>query len=315
MKPITPFLIAGAIFATVTLHAAETPSGDFEKDRKAILGMVGNFEVNFFFHETLPLKADYKTIAKPYKEEAFETVSVAEDNGKTIILQHVLEVDRMVVKHWAQEWTYEDREISSFQGHNTWEKQQLGETETKGAWTQRVTGTTDEPRYEGSGKWVHYPDSSVWTSDESNRPLPRREYTTRTDYDLLSVTNRQTVTATGWFHEQDNEKWVKRDGKEFPLCREVGLNTYTRVTDGEFAGAKNYWEKTAPFWKQVRSVWSKLDAENPKIELRDKVDGRTLHASMDDMAKRVIKGESVSDGEIRDLIATYTVAAPDQAKQ
>jgi hypothetical protein len=314
MNPITSSLIAGAIFSTVTLHAADAPSAAFEQDRKAILGMTGDFEVNFFFHETVPLHTGYQTIGKPYKEEAFETVSVAEDKGTTIILQHVLQVDRIVVKHWSQIWTYQDRDILNFQGHNTWEKQKLAETATRGTWTQRVTGTTDEPRYESSGIWVHHPGASVWTSGETCRPLPRREYSSRNDYDILRVTNRQTITANGWYHEQDNEKWVKRDGKQFPLCREVGLNSYLRVPEGEFAMAKSYWDKTASFWKQVRSVWEEVGTENPEIILQAKVDDRSLHKSMEILAKRVTKGETIPDAEIRDLIASFLVVAPDQTK-
>jgi hypothetical protein len=314
MKPITSFLVASAILSTVTLSAADAPSAAFEQDRQAILGMSGDFAVSFFFHETLPLQAGYKTIGKPYKEDAFETVNVVEDHGNTIILQHVLEVDRIVVKHWSQVWTYEDSDILEFQGHNTWVNQELGEAETKGTWTQRVTGTTDEPRYESVGKWVHHPDSSVWTSATTFRPLPRREYSTRSDYDLLSVTNRQTVTANGWYHEQDNEKWAKRDGKQFPLCREFGLNSYIRVNEGEFTGAHKYWDKTAPFWKQVRTVWDASAAAKPQIVLQDTVGGRSLQESMEAMAKRVTKGEAVPDTEIRELIGSFITGAADQTK-
>ncbi len=314
MKPITTLLVAGAIFSTITLHAADVPSEAFEKDRKAILRMTGDFAVTFFFDETMPLQAGYQPIGKPYEEEAFETVKVAEDHGTTIILQHVLEVDRVVVKHWSQIWTYEDRETLTFQGDSTWEKQQLSETEIKGAWTQRVTGTTDEPRYESAGKWVHHPDASVWTSGVTLRPLPRREYSTRSDYDLLSVSNRQTVTDQGWYHEQDNEKWVKRDGKQFPLCREAGLNRYMRVSEGEFAGANKYWDKTASFWKQVRTAWDESAASRSTVVLQDKTDGRSFHDSMEAMAKRVTKGEVVTDTEIRKLIGSYVGVAPDQTK-
>ncbi|MES2476121.1 MAG: DUF6607 family protein [Verrucomicrobiota bacterium] len=313
MKSFTPFLIAGAIFACSNLHAAE-PSEAFEKDRKAILAMTGDFEVNFYFHETLPLQAGYKTIGKPYEEDAYETVKVAEDDGKRIVLQHILQVDRVVVKHWSQVWTYEDQEILEFQGHSKWEKKSVSEADAKGKWTQRVTEVTDAPRYEAAGKWVHHDESSEWTSDVTSRPLPRREYTSRSDYDFLAVTNRHTVTSNGWHHEQDNTKWVKRDGKQFPLCREVGLNRYIRVTDGEFARANSYWDKTAGFWKTVRTVWDESIASRPVTVLQEKVNDASLYKNMEAMGKRVTQGETVSDAEIRSLIASFLAVAPDQTK-
>ena len=162
---------------------------------------------------------------------------------------------------------------------------------------------------------MHHPDASVWTSGVTLRPLPRREYSTRTDYDLLSVTNRQTVTATGWYHEQDNEKLVKRDGKQFSLCREAGLNRYIRVTEGEFAGANRYWDKTASFWQQVRTAWDESTDARSKVVLQDKADGRSFHEGMEAMAKRVSKGEAVSESEVRELISSYFATAPDQTQR
>src|SRR5687768_3971614 len=63
-------LLAGALFVSSAFASEES----FEKDRKAILSMAGDFKVGFHFQETLSLHAGYKPEEKPYKEEAFETV-------------------------------------------------------------------------------------------------------------------------------------------------------------------------------------------------------------------------------------------------
>ena len=42
---------------------------------------------------------------------------------------------------------------------------------------------------------------STWISDETWRPLPRREFSVRKDYDVLVGTNRHTITAQGWVQE------------------------------------------------------------------------------------------------------------------
>ena len=179
-----------------------------------------------------------------------------------------------------------------------------------GWWTQRVTEVTDAPRYEARGTWVHHPDSSEWTSQLTNRPLPRREYTTRSDYDLLQVTNRHTVTAAGWSHEQDNTKWVRREGKDYPLCREIGMNRYQRTEKAEFAKANKYWEKTAGFWRQVRAAWDEAALANPQLTLLPKVNDRSLYQEMLALTQRAERGKPVADQEIRSLITSYLAAAP-----
>ena len=178
--------------------------GAFEKDRRAILAMAGEFKVGFHFQETLSLRSDYEAKEKPYEEAAFETVKVVEDSGKKIVLQHILQAGPAVVKHWAQIWTYEDTEILEFQGGRVWTTKKISEEEAKGKWSQRVTQIDDSPRYEGIAAWVHREQSSEWAA-VANRPKPRREEK-RDDYDLLVVTNRHTITPLGWFHEQDNTK-------------------------------------------------------------------------------------------------------------
>ncbi|NJM39189.1 MAG: hypothetical protein HC845_15805 [Akkermansiaceae bacterium] len=286
------------------------PSPNFEKDRKAILGMVGEFSVKFHFHETLSLNSSYQIKDKPYNEEAFEIVKLAEDSGRKIVLQHILQVDGIVVKHWAHTWTYEDQELLQFQGHRTWEKQMISENEAEGAWTQRVTEVTDEPRYEGYGRWTHHGGISEWSSHLSNRPLPRREYTKRSDYDLLVVVNRHTVTTNGWYHEQDNTKWVKRDGKNYPLAREVGMNRYERVKGEDFAKAENYWKNTSNFWAKVREIWDSSIAPATKIELKEKVNEESFHDVIGKLTKRSSKGESVSKEEIQAVVAPFVVVTP-----
>ncbi len=307
-------LAVGAIFAGMIARAEPITNPAFEKDRQAILRMAGEFSVEFRFQETLSLHEAYQANEKPYLEDAYETVKIAEDSGRRIVLQHILQVDKVVVKHWSHVWTYEDREILEFRGHRTWGTRMVAENEAKGAWTQRVTEVTDEPRYEGIGRWVHHAGSSEWTSDLSHRPLPRREYTTRSDYDMLLVTNRHTVTPAGWYHEQDNTKRVKRDGQDYPLCREVGFNRYLRVKDQDFAKANRYWEKTTNFWTQLRKIWETTTTTVPEIQLHEKVNGESFYQIVGNLTDRVTKGETISDTEIRTTIAPFLVTTTKAAQ-
>src|SRR5687767_4042542 len=151
--------LAGVLFISSAFASEES----FEKDRKAILSMAGDFKVGFHFQETLSLHAGYKPEEKPYKEAAFETVKVVEDSGKRIVLQHILQAGPAVVKHWAQIWIYEDTEILEFQGDRVWTTKKLSPEEAKGKWSQRVTQVDDSPRYEGIAAWVHGKEISEWT--------------------------------------------------------------------------------------------------------------------------------------------------------
>ena len=183
--------------------------GKIDKDRKAILSMAGEYEVTFKFMETIAISDEYE-LKKPYLAEATEVIFVVKDSPKNIILQHVLWLEDLerVVKHWKQEWKYEDQTVYEFIGNNTWKRNELTKKEAKGTWSQKVYQVDDSPRYESYGSWVHEEGMSSWQGSKTRRPLPRREYTKRNDYEILMAINRHTITSTGWYNEQDNYKTV-----------------------------------------------------------------------------------------------------------
>ena len=104
--------------------------GKIEKDRKAILSMAGEYEVTFKFMETIAISDEYE-LKKPYLAEATEVIFVVKDSPKNIILQHVLWLEDLerVVKHWKQEWIYEDQTVYEFIGNNTWKRNELTKKE------------------------------------------------------------------------------------------------------------------------------------------------------------------------------------------
>lgn len=300
---IISLLLAGAVFGGGAYASEES----FEKDRKAILAMAGDFKVGFHFQETISLHEGYTPVEKAYKEEAFETVKVVEDSGKRIVLQHILQAGPAVVKHWAQIWTYEDTEILEFQGSRVWTTKKLSPDQAKGKWSQRVTQVDDSPRYEGIAAWVHRGDISEWAA-LANRPKPRREEK-RDDYDLLVVTNRHTITPQGWFHEQDNVKWVKREGSDRPLVREVGFNPYLRVQGHDFAKANTYWDKTSLFWKDVRQVWEELYPEDGSVKVLTKAGEGRLMDVVSELVEETEDGKAPDIGKIRATLKPYVVEA------
>jgi hypothetical protein len=255
-------LVLFSLFLTTAFGFAAPP----EQDRQAILAMAGKFHVDFDFKETVQMVAEPKHTSPPYHEEAYEVVVIAEDTPERITLQHLLVVGKpekpMVIKHWAQIWTWQDTDLLDYAGSDgdvQWKHLQVSTEQAAGKWSQLVTSIDDSPRYEALGRWSHDAGVSSWTSEPTRRPLPRREEqkNSRDDYDYLLGTNRHTLTPSGWVHFQDSRKVVDRDGRQQTLSFESGLNVYRREDSPLAAVALQWWEKNSKVWGEIRNFWSR----------------------------------------------------------
>ncbi len=262
-----PAAVAAILLPAFPSASFAGEASGYETDRTAILRMAGDFRITFQFFETATVKPDYE-LRPPFRQEAMESVRVVVDQPGRIVLQHLLITgEDEVIKHWRQDWRYEDRTLFEFDGDHRWMPRTLTETEAKGAWSQRVTSVDDSPRYEGFGKWTHHGNLSSWTSNPTRRPLPRREIKTRDDYDVLIGVNRHTITADGWVHEQDNYKQVDAAGEPVVLCREAGFNRYQSASSEDFQKAEAYWSQVAPWWDLVNAAWDELDAQGRGFQI------------------------------------------------
>lgn len=304
-------LLDGASEEWEALH--EPGVSAFERDRRAILAMAGEYRTTFDFIETAGFTPGY-TPSRPYQSWATEYVLVAEDRGDFISLQHVivmLYVDDdgtvrgpFVQKHWRQDWRYEDTVLDVYTGHARWRRVELEEDAVRGRWSQAVYQVDDSPRYEAVGRWEHTENHSAWTSGETWRPLPRRESSVRDDYDVLVGTNRHTITPTGWIHAEDNLKidLDERGNTERVLAREAGLNRYERVVGFDFSPADEYWSRTAEFWTDVRAAWREILASNEAVVIADEVDGRALFEPMFEYAAALEADEPYDAEESRRFV-------------
>jgi hypothetical protein len=257
-----------------------------ERDRRAILAMSGTYRVTFDFLEAAPFAAGAKPVA-PYQSWGTEKVYVDRDDPKFISLVHILEMrvvlpdgkasDPMVTKHWRQDWTYEPADIVEYQGHDRWQRRKLTSAEAGGAWSQAVYQVDESPRYASIGRWQHGASFSSWLSGDTWRPLPRREWSVRSDYQLLIGTNRHTIIPTGWFQEENNLKSVLTDQRTLAVtqpyvAREYGFARYERIRDADFAAADRYFERTREFWDRVRDQWNGKFARLGVVTLKGPVD-------------------------------------------
>jgi len=303
--------------APVTLEA--TPSeawrklrepglSDLERDRRAILAMAGPYRVTFDFHEVLRFDPALKAPA-PYQSWATEYVFVAEDQPGFIALQHVLAMrvrlddgrvsEPMVARHWRQEWRYEADRLLAYAGDNTWIVRMVPEGERRGAWVQSVLQVDDSPRYAARGRWTHDAGVSTWISDETWRPLPRREFSARKDYQLLVGTNRHSITPGGWAQEENNVKRTRPAGLD--LAREYGVARYERIRDYDFGAAQRYFAATEPFWAEVRDAWREAAAAG-RFTLRAQPDQGRLFVPFFEYADKLAEGGAFDRSQARAFI-------------
>ncbi|NQY05915.1 MAG: hypothetical protein HRT68_06855 [Flavobacteriaceae bacterium] len=277
------FLVTSSNF---NLNAQKTKQ---EKDQKAIKSMCGCYEVGFNFAETFNYSADedYKP-SKTKNDKALEWVQLVDDKNDKVSMQHLLIVGPPqapnIVKHWRQDWLFENTDFYMFNGDNEWLYKSKTKDEVAGQWTQKVYQVDDSPRYEGSASWVHVDGKSYW-ENTTDAPLPRREYTKRSDYNITVRTNRHEITHTGWIHDQDNDKVIREVGKEdVLLAQEKGHNTYVKVADERCKAAQVYWAKNKKKWAIVRTKWDDIFGRKLDLNLELKVEGKQLYKYLFDEA-------------------------------
>ena len=250
------------------------------KDRLAILSMVGEYRVSFEFIETFGSKNNYK-LDNPYQSWGTEMVIVLNDEPNYISLQHIMMMyfkgedgsisGPYIQKHWRQDWTYEDSKILNYRNDKIWDL--LIVDDYQNTWSQSVYQVDDSPRYESYGMWLHSEEGSRWISKATPRPLPRREFSVRNDYSLLSGLNKITVMPWGWVMEELNEKIIfpnKYHGSEFGIAR------YQRISNYDFTPARDYWDDTKEYWSIVRGKWSEILSQEKVCLLKD-VEGKPMY--------------------------------------
>lgn len=286
-----------AIFLTANAQKNKT------KDKEAIKAMCGCFEVTFNFAETFQFSEDslYKP-SEPKTDKGLEWAQLIEDDNNKVSIQHLLQVGRpdkpMIVKHWRQDWLFENTDLYEYNGDNNWKFVSKPKDNVKGQWTQKVFQVDDSPRYEGSGTWVHIDGKSYW-ENRTTAPLPRREYTKRSDYNITMRGNRQEITDFGWVHNQDNEKIIREAGnQDIVVAQEKGYNVYKKVDDSRCQAAQDWWKEHQNKWAVVRAKWDDVYNRKQDLTLETKVKNKVLY-------KHLFDDEVSAENEINGVIESF----------
>ena len=269
---INNFLIILILVSPIILNAQK------KQDIEAIKEMCGCFEIDFKFSETFQFSNDSNySKSKNYNAKALEYAMLIKDEKDHISIQHLLVMGDYVIKHWRQDWIYQNKDFLKYDGNTNWKYMSKTKKDVKGQWTQKVFQVDDSPRYEGSATWVHVDGKSYW-ENSSYAPLPRREYTKRNDYNIMIRGNRHEITKYGWLHDQDNFKVVKdlESDSEVIIASEKGLNKYTKVDESKCNKAKKWWDENNEKWSFVLNKWNSIYSKKDDISLRQTVENKPL---------------------------------------
>ncbi len=271
MKRVAFFSVFSLVFICSTIAQEKK-----ELDKKAIKDMCGCYDITFKYTETFAPEIDYEK-KMDYTAGALELALPILDEENKISIQHLLVVnDSMVIKHWRQDWEYENQNVFYYDKDNNWTFKSLPAEEVKGQWTQKVYQVDDSPRYSGSATWIHADGKHYW-ENKTYSPLPRREYSKRSDYNVMLRGNRQEITGYGWVHEQDNDKIVRTDGQEdVLLAQEKGMNVYKKVENSKCKLALEWWKDHKDFWADVRNSWDVVYNRKGDLTLLKKVEDKPL---------------------------------------
>ncbi|AUD04715.1 DUF6607 family protein [Spirosoma pollinicola] len=279
-------LFVSALFIlTCPIYAQTAPKPE---DIAAIKGQCGCHDVNFVYAETFAPEKSY-IFKDRYTAKGTELVFVDEESGPAnrptkLVIQHLLVVgDSMVVKHWREDWEFQNTSLLKFDQSASWKRIKLTPDQAKGQWAQKVFEVDDSPRYQGSATWVHVDGRTYWESTV-DAPLPRREYTKRTDYNVMRRTNHHEIRPDGYVHDQDNDKLIRSEAGDQLLASEKGLNTYQRTDDAKCKAAKDWWAKNRTYWADVRAVWGDVLASRDAIAIKGQVKGQVLGRELDELA-------------------------------
>ena len=273
------------------------------KDIESIKSMCGCFKIDFNFAETFVFSDDEEYIkSKTYKSGGLEWGQLVVDDKNKISIQHLLIVGSKqfptIVKHWRQDWLYQNTDLYQYDKNDKWLYVSVNKKDVKGQWTQKVFQVDDSPRYEGSSSWVHVDGKSYW-ENITPAPLPRREISKRSDYNVTLRGNKHEISDTGWIHDQDNKKIQKENDKnQSVLAHEKGYSTYTRVSDEDCKAAVEWWEKNSNKWKMVRDKWNTIYGLNQDLALKPSVDDKKLYSYL-------FSPTVVEKGEIESMIDMF----------
>ncbi len=285
------------------IHQISNAADQKAKDIQAIKSLCGCFEIDFNYTETFSPDTNYVFHEDHHTKASAEYAFIVEESPTKIVIQHLLIIGNgTIIKHWREDWLYENTEFYEFNKDLSWTYVSRKKSDVIGTWTQKVYQVDDSPRYEGFATWVHVDGRHFW-ENRADSPLPRREYSHRSDYNVLSRGNRVELTSYGWMHEQDNIKIIRDDSGDKELVREKGYNRYQLQDLSKCQAAIDWWTKYAAYWAVVRGEWDALFKMRSNLEIALKMDEKMLWEELFATAETAITTGQFSEQTVRENVS------------
>jgi len=296
----------------------QAQTSNLEKDKETIKSLCGCFDVDFKYKETFSASKNYKP-KDVYETGALEWVSYEPQPDGSVRMQHILIIDSsMIIKHWREDWSFENPNIYTYDKNYRWTKTKVDAAKVKGTWTQKVFEVDDRPQYDGVATFSYFDDKTLWQSTV-DAPLPRREYSKRTDYNVLNRGNRLYISPTGYLHEQDNKKIKRTTGeKDTLIVDEKGVNIYKKIEESKCQAGIDWWQKNKVYWNDVRTVWTDLLPTLPELAIQFTVEDKKLYERLfklneDLIAEKKYDSKKAKE-EILKAIKLHLITATDTNK-
>ncbi len=289
------------LFISWLLPVAQAQTGSKADDIESIKAMTGCYAVTFKYAETFKGDTAYQRHDNYKTGAEAEWIFVDEETDDKIVIQHLLVArDTIIIKHWRQDWIYENTDFYTYDKNKHWSFESKSPAQVSEQWTQKVYQVDDGPRYEGTATWLHVDGKHYWENTTA-APLPRREHTKRDDYNVMIRRNRHEITDYGWLHELDNKKIIRKNDKDSLLVMEKGYNTYRKIDESECQAAKDWWKKHKRYWRLVREVWNEVFAEKKDLYFKEKIDGKKRYNKLFALGNKVAKQE-MSDQQVKEKV-------------
>jgi hypothetical protein len=118
-------------------------------------------------------------------------------------------------------------------------------------------------------------------------------------------TNIQTITPTGWVHEQNNKKVITSN--QAVLAKEIGIARYERIKDFDWQVGFYYWAETSDYWKRVRNIINNKLDNSSTFKLRPPQNAEPLWSKLFTMADEHINVKIIQDEDIEEVINSYSL--------
>jgi hypothetical protein len=98
--------------------------------------------------------------------------------------------------------------------------------------------------------------------------------------------------------EENNVKVVSAAGRQ--LAREYGVARYEGIRDYDFSEAQRYFERTEPFWAEVRAAWREISER--RFTLRAQPDQAQLFVPFFEYADKLAEGAAFDRKDARRFV-------------